>query len=175
MLVVGGPVDLAPSLTADETDRLLQAEALVRAYCGWHVAPSRTETVSVRGSGGSVLMLPTLRLTAVDTVTDDGTAVTADGYLLDRAGFLTRLDACWGTEAVTVSMTHGYDAAPAEVTGVVQAVAQRAVDNPGSRPRDQVGPFVDSYSQTGTNEAPALALLAAEKDILDRYRLPALP
>lgn len=166
--------ELASGLVASEADRLAQAEALVRSYCGWHIAPPRTEDVSVNASYATTLTLPTLRLTAVSAVTEDGEAVT-DDFDWTAAGILTRAWCRWSTAPVVVSLTHGYDEPPPEVTAVVQAVAQRAVDNPGSRPRDQVGPFAESYSQVGLNQAPAMALLDAEKEILDRYRIPPRP
>lgn len=166
--------ELASSLVATEADRLAQAEALVRSYCGWHIAPSRTEDVTVAASFATTLTLPTLRLTAVSAVTEDAVAVT-DDFTWTEAGVLTRPWFRWSSGPVVVSVTHGYDTPPPEVTAVVQAVAQRALDNPGSRPRDQVGPFAESFSQVGFNQAPALALLDAEKAILDRYKLPPRP
>jgi hypothetical protein len=71
---------------------------------------------------------------------------------------------------VVVELEHGFTSPPPTVQGIVQAVAQRAVNNPGSAPRTQVGPFADTASQTGFNEAPALALLKSEKDTLRRFR-----
>lgn len=166
------PAELAISLVATEADRLMQAESLVRGFCGWHIAPSRTESVTVDPSYAAALILPTLRLTSVTTVTEGGTPVT-DEFTWTAAGILMRTYRFWTTGPVVVSLSHGYASPPPEVTAVVQAVAQRALDNPGSRPRGQVGPFADSFSQVGFNQAPALALLDAEKQILDRYRIPA--
>lgn len=170
------PLELASGLTATEADRLSQAEALVRSYCRWHIAPSRTATLTLPAGEGVALILPTLMLTAVASVTVDGTALTTDEFTWTEAGVLKRAtNIRWGSGSVVVAFTHGYDAAPADVTAVVQAVAQRAVDNPGSRPRSQVGPFADTYSQSGFNQAPAMGLLDAEKAILDAYRIPSRP
>lgn len=169
-------LELAGGLVSTEADRLLQAEALVRSYCAWHIAPSREVTLTLDGLGNTVQVLPSLHVTAVTSVTDDGTLLVADtDYTWSEDGALTRADVCrWGARKIEVAFTHGYTDPPAEVTAVVQAVAQRAVDNPGSKPRQQVGPFADTFSQSGFNQAPALTLLDAEKAILDRYRLPAL-
>src|SRR5690348_6332029 len=124
--------ELAASLTATEADRLLQAEALVRAFCGWHIAPSRTEVVTLAGTGGRTLTLPSLHVTAVASVTSDSDpALTTDDYDWSPAGVLTARTYPWSGRAIAVSLTHGYDTPPAEVTAVVQAVAQRALDNPG--------------------------------------------
>lgn len=170
------PAELATSLTSTEAQRLEQAESLVRGFCGWHIAPSRTVTAAqIRGTGTSILLLPSLYITSVSAVTDDTTALTVEtDFTWSASGVLTRVGH-WSTKYVTVTYTHGYAAVPPEVTAIVQAIAQRAVDNPGSRPRDQVGPFAESYSQVGSNQAPALALLDAEKETLSRYRIPSRP
>jgi len=169
-------LELALSLANSEADRLDQAEAMVRGYCGWHIAPSRggsSETFDA--IAGNVLLLKSLHVTAVASVTENGTAVDPADYSWTEAGVLTRRCWSWATGPIVVTYTHGHPDVPSEVAGVVRAVAQRAFDNPGSRPRAQAGPFADSYSQVGFNQAPALALLDAEKEILDRYKLPPRP
>lgn len=168
------PAELATTLAPTEADRLMQAEALVRNFCGWHIAPERTETVTLRGNRGTALMLPSLLVTAISSVADGETDLTVeDDYTWSPAGVLTR-GGYWSTDVVTVEMTHGYEDPPAEVTAVVQAVAQRAVNNPSSLVRTQDGPFADTFSQTGFNQSLPIALLDAEKDVLRRYRIPAV-
>lgn len=186
------PAELATTLTATDDQRLLQAEAVVRAYCGWHIAPERTDTTVVPwGTTATRVTLPTLRLVSVDAVRVDGVALdpamtfpvsgTPDGVLtvhssqmwawsmdpLDLHGLRTT----WTT--AEVDYTHGYAQPPAEVTAVVQAMASRAVVNPDSMTRVQKGPFADFHSQAGQNQSPAMGLLDAEKDLLAPYRLPA--
>lgn len=168
--------ELATTLTSTPEERLLQAEALVRSYCGWHIAPQRTDVqVTLPASTSPVLVLPSLHVSAVTSVTQDGVTVDPADYSWSEAGVLTRTGWAWTTSPVVVTFTHGYAEVPAEVSAVVKAVAQRAVDNPGSRPREQAGPFADTYSQVGFNQAPAIALLDAEKAALDHYRLPPRP
>lgn len=169
--------ELATTLATTEADRLLQAESLVRGYCGWHIAPLREGVeVTVDGSGSQILPLPTLHLAEVTAVTEDGATVDLGGVQWTEAGYLWRA-AAWtrNLRGVVVTMNHGHATVPPEVQGVVQAVAQRAVNNPDSIVRRQDGPFSDTYSQTGFNQSLPLALLEAEKVILDRYRLPSLP
>lgn len=168
------PAELADTLTATEDERLEQAEALVRSYCGWHIAPSRSaETATVRGSDSALLFLPSLYVTEVTSVTRDGTLLAVDtDYVWNSAGILRVLGGgIWGDVDVVVVFTHGHDFPPAEVTAVVQALAQRAISNPGSLLRTQKGPFADTYSQTGSNQSLPIALLDAEKDVLNAYRL----
>ena len=170
------PAELATSLIATEAERLMQAEGLVRGFCGWHIAPSRTVTAAkIRGSGDTTLLLPSLYVTAVSDVVDDEAALTVeDDYIWSAAGVLTRAG-YWTAALVTVTYTHGYATVPPEVTAVVQAVAQRAVDNPKSLTRKTVGPFTDAYSATAPGQVGTLALLESEKAILSRYALPARP
>lgn len=169
-------LELAETLTATEDERLLQAEALVRSYCGWHIAPSREETVVLHSWGGSFVALPSLYVTEVASVVEEGTelALDVDYAWLTPSSSLARYPWRWDSD-VTVTFTHGYSAVPAEVTAIVQAIAQRAVDNPSSVLREQSGPFAVTYSQTGMNQTVVLSLLDAEKNILSRYRIPARP
>lgn len=165
--------DLAATLVATDADRLLQAEALVRAYCGWHIAPERTETVEVRAAGGRSLLLPSMYVTAVESVVDNSTPLTVEiDYIWSAAGVITRAG-CWGYDVVAVEITHGYSTVPLEVTAVVQALASRAIANPGSLTSKTIGPFSESYS-TSSGQVATLSLLDAEKDILRRYRIPAV-
>ena len=163
--------ELAASLVATDSDRLLQAEALVRAYCRWHIAPSRSGETYRLQEAGPLILLPSLHVTAVSVTDAAGETVDPATYTWSEPG-VVRAACGWWAAGTTVTYTHGYDYPPAEVTGVVQAVGQRAFDNPGSKPREQTGPFTDTYSQAGLNQAPALVLLDAEKTILDAYRIP---
>lgn len=166
------PAELADTLVSTEADRLLQAEALVRGFCGWHIAPSRTETLTVARPRSYTIGLPSLHVTAVASVTSDGTALLTTDYAWSEAGVLTGITDWWRGDSVVVAFTHGYPLPPAEVTAIVQAVAQRAVQNPGSLTRQQIGPFSDTYSTTGQGEVANMALLASEKATLRRYRIP---
>ena len=165
--------ELATTLTVTDDDRLLQAEADVRGYCGWHIAPVRTdEVVTVLDPPYStVLMLPTMMLSSVASVTEDGTTVDPTTYTVDPRGWLTRTDALWSTGPIVVTMTHGYATVPADVQGVVQSVAHGAIDGrtgaqSWSRTR---GPFAESasYGPTGGGR-----FTAAERQTLSRYRIP---
>lgn len=166
--------ELAPSLTATEAERLEQAESLVRGFCGWHIAPSRTVTAgTVRAYGGRTLFLPSLYVTDVSDVSDDGSALTVeDDYTWSTSGVLTRTCG-WSDALVTVTYTHGYEVVPPEVTAVVQAIAQRAVNNPGGLATSRtIGPFSESYGALANGTA--LSLFDSEIEVLRRYRIPAL-
>jgi len=160
----------------DDDARLLQAEGIVRGYCGWHIAPSRADSVTVRGDGSAVITLRSLHVTAVTSVTCDGTLLDPSSYAWSEAGVLTRL--CgdgtlshhrggWWESVIVVEFTHGYAQVPAEVTGAVQAIAQRGVLNPtgASSYSTTDGPFSDSATFAAGSTLP-------EQGVLDRYRLP---
>lgn len=169
------PGEIADTIEATEDDRIEQAESLVRGFCGWHISPTRTETISVRSRRGETLTLPSLHVTAVASVTDDTTPLTVESdYTWSAAGILTRLGYWSDGKLVEVQFTHGYSIPPPELVAVVQAVAKRAVNNPDSLTRRTTGPFTDAYSTTGAGQASTLALLDSEKEILRRYRIPAV-
>lgn len=166
--------DLATGLTATESDRLDQAAALVRSYCGWHIAKSQSGTTTFTVSPVSKLFLPSLYVTAISTVKVGDDALDSGAYRFTENGVVSRVGGRWfGT--IEVDFTHGYTDPPPDVTAVVQAVAQRAVGNPGSIIRKQAGPFSETQSQVGFNQAIPIALLSAEKSILDHYRIPSRP
>ncbi len=197
------PAELVTTLAATEEQRLMQAEAMVRAYCGWHVAPVRRETWIIDHTDARVLTLPTLRLKDVISVTDrrgwDGVTelvpALPSAYEWSEAGMLT-LHTCadwdwdvtrysftrepygWrrgGFRALVVDVEHGFDAAPFDLAGIVQAMATRAVANPSGVTREQVGPFAYTYSGSSSTESLALAILPSERSVLDHYKLPPRP
>lgn len=164
--------ELANNLATSEEQRLDHAEAVVRGFCGWHIAPARTESLTVRTFGGNAILLPSLHVTAVASVTEAESALTlTDDYHWLTPSSIIRRPAGWGYDTeVVVEFTHGYAMVPADVEAVVMAVAQRATDNPGSLSQEAAGPFNAKRAGTGAT----LELLEAEKAILRRYRVPAI-
>ena len=160
--------ELAETLApADDDERLDQAEGIVRDYCGWHIAPSRTDTVRVYGTplNGPVL-LPSLYVTAIMSVTDQGTLLDSTVYDFEQAGVLRRIDGWkWaeGTGVIEVEFTHGYDEVPPAVTRAVQSVASQLPNGLRSR---SAGPFTESYFND---------LSPMDRASLSRYRIPVGP
>lgn len=147
---------------------LAAAEAAVRTYCGWHIAPTRTDTFVVNGTGATVLPLPTMHLTAVDSLTEDGAEVEVANVQWSAAGYLYR-PAPWTTRlrGVSAQVQHGYADVPLEVQAVVLSVAARGAATPDGAVRQQVGSVSLSFTGAG-----GVALLEHEQAVLDRYRLP---
>lgn len=167
------PGQLTQWRDSDPTLLLAAAEAAVRAYCGWHIAPQRTEDVVVNGNGSTVLPLPTMHLADVHTITEAGQPVVLDAVQWSTAGYLFRT-APWtaALRGVTVNITHGYDEVPPEVQAVVLSVAARAAASPEGMVRQQVGSVSLSFAQSSANVSGGVAVFDHEQAVLDRYRLP---
>lgn len=165
--------ELDAYLSGDSETALATAEAAVRAYCGWHVAPVKSETVTVWGGGDGVILVPSLHVVSVESVTVDGEPVT--DFTWREHGTLH--GRCWRGR-VEVSFTHGFDlGSPAYevVRGQILAIAARAKASPDGVMRAQVGQVSETYSQTSTNQAGGVSLLTVEKKALDAYVLPPRP
>lgn len=161
-------LDLVDALTPTSTDRLEQAQAIVRAYCGWHIAGYREETLRLPSTGQRTVLLPTLHLVEVLSITQGGSPVDATSYSGSDAGVLTNTG-WWTTEDVTVTFVHGYQVAPPEVTAVVQSLAQRMTDSPGMPlVRKTRGPFTDQYASPDSGPT---TLWDAERVALSRYKI----
>lgn len=142
------PAELATTLTVSDADRLLEAESTVRDFCGWHIAPSRSETVTFAEPTGRRLFLQSLYVTAVDSVTVDGVTQVADtDYRAHQDGWLERLPvgATWTGDLIEVEFTHGYVVVPPSVTAAVRGLAQAAIDS-GGLSRLTQGPFTEVYA-----------------------------
>lgn len=158
---------LAPVPDGVDADAWAAACAAVRSYCRWHVAPSVTETVTLDGPGGSILLLPTLHLTDL-TITNDGTAVTDPEW--SEAGMVR---GSWTSRfrGITATMTHGYDACPADVLQIVKDMAKAAfrVGQSGI----VTGPFQVQFGQTSAGaEGGAVGISGEQAKRLDQYRRP---
>lgn len=156
------PEELAAFQSEDGIDELSLAAAIseVRGYCGWHIAPQRTETLTLDGSGLSVLLLPTMQVADVAEVVENGTTIdavewSAKGMLRKRSGWTDR----W--RGITVTLTHGYAKAPAELTRLILATAASQIDEGASAVAEKVGPF----------EFSVASLQPHQLAILNRYRL----
>jgi len=184
------PLLSAADLAASDADQAVSfASGLAREFCGWHIAPPRTETRQLSGDGTNVLLLPSLRVTDVARV-----STVDEGDLTDVAwsenGVLTRTTAtelAWittpgnlllrqhvfpdGLGNVTVEFTHGYDETPDAIRAVVAAVARRLLGNGSGVPvmQEGAGGLLRVYGMA-RNASPAFT--AVEAMVLDRYRLP---
>lgn len=134
----------------------------VRAYCGWHIAPVVAETVTVDGSGTWEQLLPTLRLVALNSITNDGVVVADPEWSTSgvvRGGWTRRY------RGVVADMTHGYEQWPAELLSL-------AADAVAAAGRGGVSSVTSRQHQVRFDAATLLAALEdGQRSTLDRYRL----
>lgn len=110
------------SASDPETARALAAAlARVRRFCGWHVTPVlESDVITLDGSGNSWLALPTLKVVALNTITEQdrtGLAVAVDPVNIqlsaESPGLIRKkLGRAWtyGWSTIVVDFDHGYTA-----------------------------------------------------------------
>lgn len=119
------PADLADFPGAPFTDSQVDvAVAELRNLLGWHLAPVRTETITLDHDGGRWLILPSRKVASIAAIRDvsGSTPVALTGWRLSASGYV---DGWWpcGVAVVEVDFTHGYTTTPVDVFGAVAALA----------------------------------------------------
>lgn len=157
-------------LVLDEANRLLViALEAARDYCRWHVTPLKTaDPFTLDGSGGLVQRLPTLKLTSLDTIEEDGESLDPAGVLRVAASghwVKKRNGQPWTSEGlVTGTMTHGYAVAGRFDQAVLMLLDRLSWAPEGGRAR-VIGPI--QYDSEGT----ATPFTRVEQGLLDGYRI----
>lgn len=147
-------------------DPTTAGEAAVRAWCGWHVAPSATETIQVDSDGARVALLPSLLVTGISEVRDeDGAIVDASSYRWRKNGVVRGQWACG--VLYEFDITHGYDEMPLELQDVIDKIDADGLEAGAAVQSRTVGPFSETYD---LSSAPL-----SVKAVLDRYKLPPRP
>lgn len=153
---VGHPVD------ATRAQLLLDlASASVAEAAGVPIAALDGDEVTLYGTGSPLLLLPAWPVTAVATVTVDGTAVT--GFTWNRAGEL-RYSGGWTRGAdIVVTYSHGYAeaAVPTTIKSVTLEVAARGLMNPQR---------LQSYTGDGTAAVFGVGSALRTLDLTDTER-----
>ena len=133
------PVELDP-------EAVRAAEKLVQSYCGWHIAPSTAETLTLDGKGGDTLVLPSLYVTAVASIVADGVTLAASAYEWSKSGLVKRVYGSWPRKyrSIAITLTHGYATCPFEVREFIKQLAESGA---GQAPmtKAQVGQVVVTY------------------------------
>lgn len=146
----------------------------IRDTLGWSISQDTGVTATLDGSGLDELLLPTMHLTAVSSVTEDGVALTGGDYLVYERGSLRRISSgypiAWSRrpQAVTVVYDHGYPdgEVPAVFKLVTLETAGRMLDNPaGALKSRTVGRVAVTYADIKA-QVPAIA-----EPRLDHFRL----
>lgn len=157
---------------ATTADLLVSAASdAVTDFCGWHIAPNQTETLTVDGSGTQIQPLPTLYLTGVTALTEAGTTVdvsrldwSAHGVLQKRSGAL------WTSrrQGVVATVQHGLAAPPGWLVTMVCAMAARAFIGAPAVARESSGGEQVFYA----SGIGMVVLTDAERRMLGRIALP---
>lgn len=164
--------DLVPDGPLDPQWWTKAAQAAVRRYCGWHVAPSISETVTVDAYGGKALLVPSKHITELKSVKIGETDVT-DRVYFSKAGTLLIRGGWWPDlpGSVTVEMQHGYELEEVpDVAALILAIGKRAKSDPGVIASQSVNGATVAY-QTAGGAPLGVALLDIEKAALETHRL----
>jgi hypothetical protein len=162
------PYEIPDAPTGVDADAWAATVAEVRAFCGWHIAPEVTETITRDGSGGPVIVLPTLRLVDLVSITNDGTELvdpewSASGMVY--AGTWSR----WTPKfrGVVAEITHGFEEWPAELLSVMAEMAGGGASSEWAGVKAVAsGPHQVTFETTSVS--------SASREVLGRYQLPFL-
>lgn len=176
----------------DQTTTILNAAAAAaRRWCGWHVTPVvSNQVVTLDGPGGPYLHLPTMNITAMGSVVEDGTtldltklAISPRGVIakktyqqplapLSQSAFSSPRPWNYWTDTlagIVVTFSHGYASADDFETAVL-SIADRMSQAGGSGMPTAVGPF-----RWAGETRPGELFTNSEVAILEQYRLERTP
>ncbi len=152
------------------------AVAVLRAACGWHIAPTRDETITLDVLPYQrIIRVPTLALVSVDEIRDMtadpdyGVAIDPTTYDVSLKHNKIRRHGYWphGYGALQLDITHGYASVPADLLPVIAESATRIR-------RDQTATSMGAgpYNvQFGVMTQPVLGSPLATSSTLNRYLL----
>lgn len=166
--------DLELYQSGDADAIVRQAQDFIRAYCGWHVAPALTETLTLDGNGGRHLWLPSLKVNSITSVTHCGDLLDSDDYDWSESGYLELRCGCWThrPRQIVVELNHGFDDIPEALVEVAVSVASRAASSPSGAVQEATGPFSAKWSSVAPGVSGGIALLEHERSVLGKFKLP---
>jgi len=149
------------------------ARAIARRYCGWHVSPEDSVSVTIDGPGHRTLVLPTLHLVDLESVTEDGVELDLADLAWSERGLVVKRDGSFWTGSlggIAVSMTHGYDTADDfdHAVAIIAGSAGSTARSDASLVRKKVDDVEYQWSNIGDP-------LAGTAPMLDKFRLEPSP
>jgi hypothetical protein len=158
---------------AETTRQVTAALAAAKNYCGWHVTPVLTgQSVTLDGTGSNLLVLPTLNMTALTQVNEDGITLNLADLNWSPRGLIVKKSGYWWSSmfgSITVTFSHGY-ATAADFEDALLSSVDRGAFSP-ERIARSVGPF--QYTEPSNTDAELFT--DAERSILDLYALGKTP
>lgn len=177
MAAFATPAELASFLqrdldTATATLALENASQQIRDYVGWSVSEEVDREVTLDGTGGPYLWLPTKHLTDVSTVVENGVTLTVvDDFDWSSRGYLIR-SGRWTCRprAVVVTFTHGWPDGSEKLRtarSVCLSLAGSIYDNPGGVRSYTVDDVSETYAGASADLGPLLS--DVQRIALDAY------
>jgi hypothetical protein len=164
-------------------DQLAAVSSYIRRYCGWHIAPSLTMDLTVDGSGSTILTLPTLHLTALTSITEQGASSPSiyDDVTYDWSANGTVVKAnhtAWTNRlsGITATITHGWALEEVgDLAQIVMSTVARAGVNVYGLTNQAVGGVSVGFTAGPGGTAGGLGLYPDQEQTLDLYRLERVP
>jgi hypothetical protein len=155
------------------------ASHAIRKYLGWHLSPSKTETIMVPIKQRGIIPLPSRFVTAVSSLEIAGTVMEDDSYKWDQGGWIQAgryfydtsrwpTVTSWQANEATVVMTHGYPEVPLEVKQVGFELVETTMATPVSNVSQMSTPA--GYRIT-LSSPPGFYLTEWQQKVLAPYRL----
>jgi hypothetical protein len=163
--------DLDAADTATANQALDLASATMQSLTGQHLFVKSNDVATLDGSGTYLLFLPETPVTAVTSITLNGTAVPTADYAWYRHGAIVGV-AGWGNKAksVVVTYSHGYATGTPEyetLRGINLRAAAKAFENPGGAESETIVSYTYRF-------AAVEAAVREEMDTLTAFRVPVL-
>lgn len=157
---------------------LAATSAAIRNYCGWHLAGNVECEVTypfydlhiTRGKHGMSILLPSRFVTEIVSITIDDQDVTSSFYVLRRRGQVDLLHCPCYFKKITITFMSGL----ADDGGLKALVANRvsnALSGPVGVSSESAGGVSISYSSSYVAGSSSTALLTADKEFLNAYKI----
>lgn len=164
--------DIPDDQEAKAQAALNTARSRVQSHTRQLIEPVASEVETLDAPSGCKLFLPELPVTAIASITVDGTLVPADQYTWDgETGIVESLNGWWSRarsrfQAVEVTYSHGFTSIPEDIRDVVLTVAARVYQQSG----ESVGLESETIQGYSYRAGPD-GFSTYEDEVLGRYRL----
>lgn len=159
---------------SDLESTLEGVSAAIRLHCGWHVAPE-LPCVANFSARGRVIRLPALYVSAVGTVTEDGTELAEGQWEWRPEGLLRRCcfrnwSPTWG--GIDVAYTAGLPEVPHDLKQLVAHRVLHTVALPFGVRSETTGDQSITYTEDASLASGGVNLSVRDKLALEPYVLP---